>query len=410
LLFTDDPRLLPLMGVLNSRLCNYLLRALNPTVSVQAGDVRRLPVPKNPTVQITARARSKESEIAYEFIAPPRSTETVNERERQLRLIGEKIDEEVSRIYGLDDGDLAEIDQELSSPLSTEIGEEDEQDKEEIETPGDFTSQSTAISWPSYAFGVVLGRFEIGKAGGLGCGDFPSEVHAAVAKLTDCDGVITSDANHPQDIVKRILTCLEVLLGRVEAHATIRSATENEGDPEDILRDWIDRQFWKYHFQLYRKRAVYWPLQSPKKRFTVWIFHERFTKDTLFHIRRNIADVRLRLLEREIADKRKEAATNKAAAKQVDKLRDLEDDLREFSKRLKDVADRGYTPHIDDGVLLNAAPLYSLLPNWPETKKVWQELEAGEYDWAQQAMEYWPDRVKEKCKTNKSFAIAHGLA
>jgi hypothetical protein len=24
-------------------------------------------------------------------------------------------------------------------------------------------------------------------------------------------------------------------------------------------------------------------------------------------------------------------------------------------------------------------------------------------------MDHWPDRVKEKCKTNKSFAIAHGL-
>ncbi len=24
-------------------------------------------------------------------------------------------------------------------------------------------------------------------------------------------------------------------------------------------------------------------------------------------------------------------------------------------------------------------------------------------------MDYWPDRVKEKCKENKSYAIAHGL-
>ena len=79
-------------------------------------------------------------------------------------------------------------------------------------------------------------------------------------------------------------------------------------------------------------------------------------------------------------------------------------------KPLKEVVDRGYTPHIDDGVVLNAAPLLSLLPSWPEAKKAWQELEAGEYDWAQQAMEYWPERVKKKCKTNKSFAIAHGLA
>lgn len=36
-----------------------------------------------------------------------------------------------------------------------------------------------------------------------------------------------------------------------------------------------------------------------------------------------------------------------------------------------------------------------------KTKKAWQELKTGKYDWAHQAMEYWPD--------NRSFAIAHGL-
>jgi hypothetical protein len=95
--------------------------------------------------------------------------------------------------------------------------------------------------------------------------------------------------------------------------------------------------------------------------------------------------------------------------KEVSQLSDLIDDVQEFADRLKRITERGYTPHIDDGVLLNAAPLWELLPSWPETKKAWLELEAGDYDWAQQAMEYWPERVREKCKLNKSFAIAHGL-
>jgi hypothetical protein len=30
-------------------------------------------------------------------------------------------------------------------------------------------------------------------------------------------------------------------------------------------------------------------------------------------------------------------------------------------------------------------------------------------DWAQQAMEYWPERVREKFRTNRSFAIVHGF-
>jgi hypothetical protein len=36
------------------------------------------------------------------------------------------------------------------------------------------------------------------------------------------------------------------------------------------------------------------------------------------------------------------------------------------------------------------------------------ELEEGEYDWSRTAMRYWPERVGEKCRKNRSFAIAHG--
>ena len=89
---------------------------------------------------------------------------------------------------------------------------------------------------------------------------------------------------------------------------------------------------------------------------------------------------------------------------------DLADDLTKFAANLKAIADRGYTPQIDDGVLLNAAPLHEVLPSWPDTKAAWKDLSDGKFDWAHQAMAYWPDRVKAACATNKSFAIAHGLA
>ena len=57
---------------------------------------------------------------------------------------------------------------------------------------------------------------------------------------------------------------------------------------------------------------------------------------------------------------------------------------------------------------LNLAPLADLMPAWKEPEKFWKALQEGEYDWSRTAMRYWPDRVLEKCKKNKSFAIAHG--
>ena len=81
-----------------------------------------------------------------------------------------------------------------------------------------------------------------------------------------------------------------------------------------------------------------------------------------------------------------------------------------FINKTNAIIQKAYTPNIDDGVLINAAPFWGILPSWADTKKAWQELEAEKYDWAHQAMDHWPDRVRGKCKTNKFFTIAHGLA
>ena len=70
----------------------------------------------------------------------------------------------------------------------------------------------------------------------------------------------------------------------------------------------------------------------------------------------------------------------------------------------------GWKPELDDGVILNMAPLRELFPSWKaEPVKFWKELEDGKYDWSYTAMRYWPERVRLACKRNKSYAIAHGL-
>ena len=71
-----------------------------------------------------------------------------------------------------------------------------------------------------------------------------------------------------------------------------------------------------------------------------------------------------------------------------------------------------YKPNHDDGVQITAAPLWPLFRHKPwqkVLKDTWARLEKGDYDWAQLAMSYWPARVREKCRHDKSLAIAHGL-
>ena len=51
--------------------------------------------------------------------------------------------------------------------------------------------------------------------------------------------------------------------------------------------------------------------------------------------------------------------------KEIAELTETLDDVREFLKRLNFIIEeRKYVPHIDDGVLLNMAPLWELIPSW----------------------------------------------
>ena len=72
-----------------------------------------------------------------------------------------------------------------------------------------------------------------------------------------------------------------------------------------------------------------------------------------------------------------------------------------------------WNPNLDDGVIINFAPLWRLVPQnkaWQkELKSTWDALCEGKYDWAHLAMHLWPERVVPKCAKDRSLAIAHGL-
>ena len=99
------------------------------------------------------------------------------------------------------------------------------------------------------------------------------------------------------------------------------------------------------------------------------------------------------------------------AEKEYEELTQLELELKDFREELLRLA-KFWKPNLNDGVQITAAPLWKLFQYRPWQKKLketWESLEAGEYDWAHLAYSIWPDRVREKCRTDKSLAIAHGL-
>jgi len=55
--------------------------------------------------------------------------------------------------------------------------------------------------------------------------------------------------------------------------------------------------------------------------------------------------------------------------------------LYDFKDKLRKAADLHLTPDLNDGVVLNIAPLWELVP-WKEAKKYWEALTEGKYEWS----------------------------
>jgi hypothetical protein len=96
---------------------------------------------------------------------------------------------------------------------------------------------------------------------------------------------------------------------------------------------------------------------------------------------------------------------------ELHKLRDLLYELVDMKQELLRVAALPYKPDLNDGVIINAAPLHKLFRHRTWTKDCadcWKKLEKGDYNWSHMAFNIWPDHVREKCKKDRSLAIRTG--
>lgn len=414
-------------GLLNSSLYSALLAITSPTVMFEVGQLANLPIIELKSKIIHAKVDqaislamkdSAEDETTFDFIAPPWTVsldDTTTElflREDALKDVEKAIDEEVYRLYAISDQDRKAIESELAEPVA---------EGEEAKEPDYIDDEELARRWISYAMGIVMGRFQPDISGALGQGRFSSPVAAELRSLTDSDGVATLMEGHQDDLAAKVWRALQIALGEEGATEVVETALGYD-NPEEMLRRYLERDFFKLHLQQYRKRPVYWLLQSAGKAFSVYIFHERATRDTLplimgtRYVTGKINQLKNRIEEVQTDKKSAEGRAKKSLEKDLEDLETKLLDLEAFEAAIRRVLEQknergetvGWTPEIDDGVILNLAPLRELMPSWKEPSKFWQELEEGKYDWSYTAMRYWPDRVLEKCKKNKSYAIAHG--
>jgi hypothetical protein len=230
------------------------------------------------------------------------------------------------------------------------------------------------------------------------------------------DGILVDDPEDSRDILARLRAVLSYLYG------TDADAKERELCSELAVRDLREylrkpSLFFNAHLKRYsksrRKAPIYWPLQTRDGRYTLWLYYPRLTADTLYGCI-NILEAKIRLEQRklELARIDLEKSEGKAERTRVEELTEFIAALTEMKEELERVAALPYKPNLDDGVQITAAPLWRLFrltSLQKELKVTWEKLENGDYDWAHLAYSIWPDRVREKCRNDRSLAIAHGL-
>ncbi len=394
------------------------------TLQYEVGYVASVPIPKahqnNGLEASTASAwrlgyqKAGIDETSHAFLLPeilrPRLGEfSAQAIEADLARTQVEIDATAFELYGFSQTDrlaaLGQNSSQLADSNSDTTRDEAGEDQAETALP----PVDALLSW---AVGVAFGRFDLRLATGERVAPAepapfdplpamsPGMLPDGVAPFHTHLGILVDDQGHPHDLARLVE---EVLVG-VDVSV-----------PDDVRRR-LQRDFFPFHLQRYsksrRKAPIYWPLATVSGSYTLWLYYPNLSSQSLYTAINDFVEPKLKHVGEDAAALRnKGSARTRDDEKQFEALQSLETELLELRDRLQEIAP-GYKPNHDDGVQITAAPLWPLFRHKPwqkVLKDTWAKLENGDYDWAHLAMAYWTDRVREKCKIDKSLAIAHGL-
>ncbi len=372
-------------GFLNSIVSSHLLHGLNPTVNIQAWDIGNLPVCEdrdalrskvNPLVaELTkiARADWDNYETSWGFndqplLRPGLKGATLEESWRHWEAQGtaairrmQELETENNRLfiaaYGLD-GELQPEVPEAQITLAR------------------ADRRKAMAAFLSYALGCMMGRYSVDAPGLIlaNAGDtvehYITKVGKPLAELTfapDEDGIIpVLDGEwFEDDIVSRTREFLRATFGPETLQENLRFIEESLGKD---LRKYYQTDFYKDHLQTYKKRPIYWLVQSPKKGFSVLVYLHRYTKDTFnLILNRYLRDYQVKLRNRlaHLTEEQALATSAKAkteARKESEKLSKILHECEEWERQVVlPLAQQRIELDLDDGVKTNYLKLSEAL-------------------------------------------------
>ena len=450
------------LGVCASRIASAFLRFFGekfewPNFLVET--LKELPWPEVPEETLkyfesVITAEVKNRRIAYqnhepfnEFLVPVKIKD-FSDKGKSLTfepesLLGEKGEKLVGNAYGLTSSQMAIVEKDLLEAISMQKGnKKDDLEKDSEEGKEFFIDMSPkAIEETSlsYLVGCVFGRWDInyaiGKKEAPGLTDpfaplpvcppgmlqndkglpaEPDDIPVEYPLRIIWNGILVIDKGHPDDIITSVLETMKVVWNG--KHEEIEQTTCKELRVKK-LRDYFTNpgKFFADHLRRYsksrRQAPIYWPLSTPSNSYTLWLYYHRLSDQILYTCINDFVEPKLKQVTDDVGERQKNTTRSTQEEKDLEKLINLELELTDFRDELLRIA-KFWKPNLNDGVQITAAPLWKLFQHKPwqnKLKETWEKLEKGDYDWAHLAYSIWPERVKEKCKTDKSLAIAHDL-
>lgn len=365
-----------ILAFLESKVANYYLSILNPTINFPSGYIQSLPFDEKckdeKVVSIAqqcidiSRKDWNSFETSWDFQKHPliRNTRTIkeafsqwqtecDERFNQLKANEEELNRIFIDIYGLQD--------ELTP---------EEEDKDVTVRKADLGRDIR--SFVSYAVGCMMGRYSLDEDGLVYAGgEWDTSKYKTFIPDKDAIIPITDDEYFADDIVGRFVEFVKTVYGADTLEENLKfiadALDEKGATSREVIRNYFIKDFYKDHCKTYKKRPIYWLFDSGKKNgFKCLIYMHRYQPDTIARIRTDYIheqQARYRTaisgLERQING----APTSERVRlnKQLTKLKDQAEETRLYEEKIHHLADQMISIDLDDGVKHNYAIFQDVL-------------------------------------------------
>jgi len=382
---TEEQRNL-VVGFLCTNLAFELLRAINPTLNFQAGNVAALPLsldrisPLKQTLDTNveelvqmARLDWDAYETSWDFSMSPLL------REKRFQLLSEAFEHWLKVLTSaMNRAKLLEEDNNrlflqaygLDGEFSSHVPEE-----EITLTRPDCEKDIQRLV--SYAIGCMMGRYSLDKPG-LVYAHSQNEGFDASQYQTfpaDADGIIpiTELAWFAGDTTERFVEFIGKAWPRERLEENLKFIADSLGSnldehPRDTIRRYLSQAFYKDHLQTYKRRPIYWLFSSGKqKAFLCLVYLHRYHDGTLARMRtEHVIPLHGKLSQRiEQLAGDTTAATSTSHRRKLEKERETlvkqRTELAAFDEKLRHYADQRIALDLDDGVKVNYAKFGDLL-------------------------------------------------